>query len=107
MKRSKNPNVTQINLVIFVAEVLYASLVASDRAVLGQIPSVRYDKAECAYKFVGVLLAVCTPLDASNPTSSRIAFGIIENFLKALGNSDWRSRKVRSWVRHRDEATAI
>jgi hypothetical protein len=44
MKRSKDPNVSQIKLVIFIAEVLYASLVASGRAIPGQIPSLRYDK---------------------------------------------------------------
>jgi hypothetical protein len=61
---------------------------------------IRNAKAKCAYKFVGVLLAVRILRNASNPGSARIAFFVIENFLKALGDFDWRSRKVQSWIQH-------
>lgn len=37
MKRSKDPKVSQIKLLMFIAEVLYPSFVASGRAIPGQI----------------------------------------------------------------------
>jgi hypothetical protein len=72
------------------------------RGVCPQIAGseLRNRKAECGYKFVSVLLAVCTLGNALNPGSPRIAFLIIRNFLKALRDFDRGSSKVWPWIRH-------